>query len=213
MKREEQEQGAIEQESVSEGPEATPAGTGSADAAEDTARKLELAVREVELLKEQLLRKAADFENYKRRMESEFRLVIENASERLIADLLPVLDDFDRLLKSTKEEAGVDVLKQGFELIANKLSKILMLRGLQPFESTGKPFDVNYHDALLQMPRSDVPPNTVVEEVSRGYSLNDKIIRHAKVIVSTSGDDGFSSESPRAGDPSGQPPAPERLDS
>jgi len=201
------------EEPMPEETEAAPMETGPADGGEDTAKKLELAAREAEVLKEQLLRKAADFENYKRRMENEFRLVIENASERLIVDLLPVLDDFDRLLKSTKEENGVEVLKQGFELIANKLTNILMLRGLQPFQSAGKPFDVDYHDALLQMPRSDVPPNTVVEEVSRGYRLNDKIIRHAKVIVSAPGDNGVSADAPQVGDSPAEPPAPADLDS
>jgi molecular chaperone GrpE len=210
MKREESAHGAgpvdgdTDQEST---------GKGAADTPEDIQQKLELAIRETEQLKEQLLRKAAEFENYKRRMEIEFRSIIENASERLITDLLPVLDDFDRLLKSARKETGGDVLSQGFELIASKLSKILSLRGVQPFESVGKPFDVNYHDALLQMPRTDVPPNTVVEEVDRGYKLNDKVIRHAKVIVSTPADDSLSAVPPQAGNSSGRPPEPTDLDS
>ena len=69
-------------------------------------------------------------------------------------------------------------------MIAAKLSKVLAIRGLEAFDSVGKTFDVNYHDALLQVPSSELPPNTVVEEVSKGYRLNDKIIRHAKVVVS-----------------------------
>ena len=162
----------------------------TADTAGESSRAPDAVQREMETLKGQLLRKAAEFENYKRRIESEFRSVIENASERLIIDLLPVLDDFDRLLKSAREETSVEILRQGFELIATKLNKILALRGLRSFESTGKPFDVDYHDALLQVPRTDVPPQTVVEEVSRGYNLNDRVIRHAKVIVSTAEDGG-----------------------
>jgi molecular chaperone GrpE len=168
-------------------------------------KALDAAQREAESLKDQFLRKAAEFENYKRRMETELRSVIENASERLIVDLLPVLDDFDRLLKSSKEETSVDALRQGFELIANKLNKILALRGLRPFESTGKPFNVDFHDALLQTPRNDVPPHTVVEEVTRGYSLNDRVIRHAGVIVSTAGSDGTANVS--GGDNGPMPPS------
>jgi len=190
-----------------EDPEAVPQESTSAEnepgdrtpsSASESPRALDTAQREVEALKEQLLRKAAEFENYKRRMEGEFRSVIENASERLIIELLPVLDDFDRLLKSAREETSVEILRQGFELIATKLNKILALRGLHPFESTGKPFDVDYHDALLQIPRSDVPPNTVVEEVSRGYNLNDRVIRHAKVIVSKA-EDGGTPAGPESG--------------
>jgi molecular chaperone GrpE len=181
----------------------TPADNGPEEkisaSGEEASQTLEAARREAEILREQLLRKAAEFENYKRRIDGEFRSVIENATERLIVDLLPVLDDFDRLMKSANGETNIEVLRQGFELIANKLKKILSFRGLRPFESAAKPFDVAYHDALLQVPRSDVPPNTVVEEVSRGYMLNDRIIRHAKVIVSTSGADG-SSVQPGEGD-------------
>jgi molecular chaperone GrpE len=70
------------------------------------------------------------------------------------------------------------------ELIYNKMVKILEKQGLVPFESLGKPFDVEYHDALMQIPREDVPPSTVVEEVERGYMFNDKVLRHAKVVVS-----------------------------
>lgn len=158
--------------------------------------KLEAAVKDSESLRDQLKRKAAEFENYKRRIEAEFKSIIENATERLIVDLLPVLDDFDRFLQSSKNEKDYDALRKGVELISNKMKKILELRGLTTFESSGKPFDVHHHDALAQFPHPDVPPNTVIEEVNRGYSLNDKVIRHAKVVVS-------------APTNSGQPPTPD----
>ena len=202
MKQEDPE--AVPQESTPAENELEQQGT---DKAADDAQAPESARREADALKEQLLRKAAEFENYKRRMEGEFRSVIENASERLVTDLLPVLDDFDRLLKSAREETSIDILRQGFELIANKLNKILSLRGLSPFDSVGNPFDVDYHDALLQVPRTDVPPHTVIEEVSRGYSLNDRIIRHAKVIVSTTGNDGATVEADKGNGPLNPPVA------
>jgi len=151
---------------------------------QEAEKKPEVAVREAEMFKDQLLRKAAEFENYKRRMESEIKTLIENATERLIFELLPVLDDFDRFLKSSPEQGEHDALRKGVELISSKLNATLSKRGLAPFESSGKPFDVHYHDALLQVPRDDVPPNTVIEEVNKGYMLNDKILRHARVIVS-----------------------------
>jgi molecular chaperone GrpE len=74
------------------------------------------------------------------------------------------------------------------DLISNKIRDTLARRGLKPFESVGQPFDVNLHDALLQIPREDLPPGTVVEEVGRGYYLNDRVLRHAKVVVSSTVD-------------------------
>jgi molecular chaperone GrpE len=155
---------------------------------DEVQRKLEAALKDAEMFKDQLRRKAAEFENYKRRNENEMRSLVENATERLILDLLPVIDDFDRFLRSSRDQKDYDALFKGIDLINNKLNRILSARGLAPFESTGKPFDVGYHDALLQIPRGDVPPNTVIEEVNRGFMLNDKVLRHAKVVVSAPAD-------------------------
>jgi len=150
--------------------------------------KLAEAEKAAQLYKDQFLRKAAEFENFRRRSEADYINLIKNANEDLLASLLPVLDDFSRSLKSGKDTKDFDAFLKGVELIYNKFSKLLEAQGLTPFESTGKPFDVAYHDALLQMPRNDVPPHTVVEEVERGYMLNDKVFRHAKVVVSTESD-------------------------
>ncbi len=135
--------------------------------------------------RDQLLRKAAEFENYKRRSETEFAAIIKNANEYLLMSLLPVVDDFVRSKKSARESKDIEAIIAGVEMIRTKMMKILEKQGLAPFESVGKPFDVEYHDALMQIPREDVPPSTVVEEVERGYMLNDKVLRHAKVVVST----------------------------
>jgi len=148
-------------------------------------QKLEAAEKLAESYKDQLLRKAAEFENYKKRTESDYLNFVKNANEGLISSLIPILDDFTRSMKSGREAKDHESFFKGVELIHNKFIKLLESHGLVPFESVGKPFDVEYHDALLQMPRSDVPPHTVVEEVERGYKLFDKVIRHAKVIVST----------------------------
>ena len=167
------------------GPEETPVSDIVEQPVQDEVhRKLEAALKEAELFKDQLRRKAAEFENYKRRNENEMRSLIENATERLILDLLPVIDDFDRFLRSSRDQKDYDALFKGIDLINSKLNKILSARGLAPFESTGKPFDVEYHDAVLQIPRGDVSSNTVIEEVNRGFMLNDKVLRHAKVVVS-----------------------------
>lgn len=134
--------------------------------------------------KDQLLRKAAEFENYKRRTEAEVQNLIRNANEGLILAIIPILNDFVRSLKAGAENRDYDSFYKGVELIYTKLTKLLESQGLTPFESVGKPFDVEYHDALLQVPRNDVPPHTVIEEIERGYKLHDKVLRHAKVIVS-----------------------------
>jgi len=158
-------------------------------AAAGIAAQLEEARRLADQYKDQLLRRAAELENFKRRSEGEIATIIRNASENLLTALLPVLDDFDRSLKATAETTDQESLRRGIELIAQKLARVLEREGLSPFESVGQPFDVAYHDALLQIPRADVPPHTVIEEVERGYKLRDKVLRHAKVVVSASAGD------------------------
>jgi molecular chaperone GrpE len=151
---------------------------------EELQKKLEEAQKAADTYKDQLLRKAADLENFKKRSEVDFINLVKNANEDLISTILPILNDFARSLKFGKEVKDYEALYRGVELIYSKLLRLLESQGVVPFESVGKPFDVEYHDALLQIPRSDVPPHTVIEEVERGYRLNDKVLRHAKVIVS-----------------------------
>lgn len=140
------------------------------------------------ILKDQLLRKAAEFENYKKRVENDSVNLIRFANEELIVALLPVIDDFERSLKVKLPpgEPGDEfaTILRGIELIYNKFKKVLETNGVKELEVVGKPFDPNFHDALLQVPRVDVPPHTVLEEIDKGYLMNDKVIRHARVIVS-----------------------------
>lgn len=148
-------------------------------------QKLGAAQKLADSYKDQWLRKAAEFDNYKKRTEADYINLVKNANEGLINSLIPILDDFTRSMKSGREVKEHESLFKGVELIYNKFIKLLESHGLIPFDSVGKPFNVEYHDALLQLPRSDVPPHTVIEEIERGYKLFEKIIRHAKVIVST----------------------------
>jgi molecular chaperone GrpE len=140
--------------------------------------------KQVTQYKDMLLRKAAEFDNFKRRIENETTNIVRFATESLIDDLLPVLDDFERSLKYSKESKDCNALIKGVELIYLKLVKVLEGRGVKTFETVGKEFSVDYHDALMQTPRNNLPPHTVIEEVEKGYMLNDKVIRHAKVVVS-----------------------------
>ncbi|MGA2667571.1 MAG: nucleotide exchange factor GrpE [Ignavibacteria bacterium] len=136
-------------------------------------------------LKDKFLRKAAEFENYKRRMDSELSSFYKYANENLIIELLPVLDDFDRVLNSWDKEHDAENFKKGVDLIYDKFKKVLSKQGLKEMDSKGKKFDVNLHDALLQTPSDDAEPDTVIDEIEKGYLLKDKVIRHAKVIVSS----------------------------
>lgn len=147
--------------------------------------KLAEAQKQIDYYKDLLLRKAAEFDNYKKRTESEASTIIKFANEDLIVEFLPILDDIERSLKLAKEGKENDPFYRGLELIYQKLLKILEGQGVKLLECVGREFDVHFHDALLQVPREDVPPQTVVEEVEKGYTLHEKVIRHAKVIVSS----------------------------
>lgn len=152
---------------------------------EQLKQKLVEAEKQGAQYKDQLLRKAAEFENYKRRTENDFIERVKYANEELVYEILPVLDDFERSLKNTKEKSDFDTLHRGIELISQKMNKILENNGVVAYVSAGKPFDPHLHDALMQLPKPDVPPHTVIEEVEKGYMMHGKVLRHAKVIVST----------------------------
>ncbi|MCX6162395.1 MAG: nucleotide exchange factor GrpE [Ignavibacteriae bacterium] len=151
-----------------------------------TKSETEVLKEEARMLKDTLLRKAAEFENYKRRTEIDFMNNIKYASENLLKSLLPVYDDLIRSVESA--EKGVtkdfDTLKQGQILIFEKFKAVFDREGLKEIEVLGKEFDVDLCDALLQVPKPGVKPNTVIEVVEKGYYLKDKVIRHAKVLVS-----------------------------
>jgi molecular chaperone GrpE len=141
---------------------------------------------EVQKYKDTLLRKMAEFDNYKKRTDSEISNYLKYASEHLLKSLLPVYDDLIRSIESVEkgETKDFDTLKLGIQSIADKFRNILVSEGLSEVEVLGKEFDVHTSEAILQIPKSDVPPHTVVEVVEKGYKLKDKVIRFAKVIVS-----------------------------
>ena len=139
---------------------------------------------EVSELKDKLLRKAAEFENYKRRTENDQLNLLTFAAESFIQKLLPVVDDFERSMQHINDAQEVDAIKQGMKLIYDKFMKVLDEQGVKKMETVGQPFNVEFHDALLQKSDDSVEPHTVLEEIEKGYMYKDKVIRHAKVIVS-----------------------------
>lgn len=167
-------------------PEPLSQPTEGAEAPADLSERLAQAEKQVEFYKDQLLRKVADFDNFKRRAESEATSVFKYAKADIIQELLPVIDDFERSLKLAKDRRESEAFAKGVELIYQKLTKFLQSQGVREIESLGKEFDVHFHDALLQVPRTDVPPHIVIEVVDKGYTLDDRVLRHAKVVVSAS---------------------------
>ena len=146
--------------------------------------KIQSLEKEVEEYKDKLLRKAAEFENYKRRSENDQLNLINYSGENLIIKLLPAIDDFERSIQHMEDAKDVNSIKEGLQLVYNKLMKILEEQGVKKIEAVGKPFDVDYHEALMQRKDDSVPPHTVLDELEKGYMYKDRVIRHTKVIVS-----------------------------
>jgi molecular chaperone GrpE len=138
---------------------------------------------EREQLEDQLLRKIAEFDNYKKRTERDFFDRVQNANEKLIAELLPVLDDMERALDHAEKSQEINSLIEGAGLIKKKLKDILEKQGLEPLPAIGEDFDPEKHDALMQIEKKNVESGTIIEEHLKGYTLNGKVIRHSQVIV------------------------------
>lgn len=135
-------------------------------------------------LKDSLLRKAAEFENYRRRTENDQLSILKYAAESFIRNILPVYDDLERSLSHIDESMNFDSTKKGFLLVLEKFGKIMEAQGIRKIDAKGKPFDVHFHEALMQQPAQGVPPHTVLEVLEPGYMYKDRVLRHAKVIVS-----------------------------
>lgn len=135
-------------------------------------------------LKDTLLRKAAEFENYKRRTENDQMNLIKYAAENFISNILPVYDDLERSLDHIDDENNFESTKKGLKLVFEKFTKVLDSQGVKKIDAEGKPFDFNYHEALMQQSVSGIPSHTVLKVVEPGYIYKDKVLKHAKVIVS-----------------------------
>ena len=145
---------------------------------------LEKAKEDLQEAKDKYLRLAAEFDNFKRRTARERLELIQTAGREVIADLIDVLDDYDRAQKQLETSQDIIQLKEGVALILNKLKNKLQARGLKAMDSIGKDFDVDLHEAITEIPAaSEELKGKVADEVVKGYYLNDKIIRHAKVVV------------------------------
>ena len=139
---------------------------------------------ELEEMKDKFLRKVAEFDNYKRRNAKEIRDLIQTAGKDVIVDLLDVLDDCDRAQKQMENSNDVNQIKDGVMLVFNKFRNLLQAKGLKVMETIHQEFNPDLHDAITEVPApSEDLKGKIVDEISKGYYLNDKIIRHAKVVV------------------------------
>lgn len=153
--------------------------------------EIEALKEEREEINERLLRMAAELQNFRRRAEEEKGRLITSSKARAVEPMLEVLDDFERTLEAAEQldaeedtEKAYRSLKEGVELVFQKFKDELARLGVEPIEAEGQPFDEKEHEAMMQEPApDDVEPGTVLREVQKGYRLDDRVLRHSKVIV------------------------------
>lgn len=151
---------------------------------EKLTKELEDAQSAIEEQKDKYLRLSAEFDNYRKRTLKEKAELIKNGAEKTLTAILPILDDFERALKNLEATEETKAMKEGVELIFTKFQKVLQQEGLQAIETEGKDFDVDFCEAIALVPApSEELKGKILDCVQTGYMLNDKVIRHAKVVV------------------------------
>ncbi len=181
---EEQEQDTEIRDVLDDSPADTETADITMDEAEGMQQKIEELTAEVEKEKKEYLFLRAEFDNFRKRMMREREELIRNAAEKTLRGLLPIVDDFERGLNATKDSESAQEVREGMELIYNKLLKYLADNGVTPIESTGKDFDPDLHEAIATIPApSEDLKGKVVDTTTKGYMINDKVLRHAKVAV------------------------------
>lgn len=146
--------------------------------------KLAKSEAEAADLKDRLLRQMAEFDNYRKRTMKEKAEIILNGSAGMVTDILPVIDDLERAIANSAKSEDYNALKEGVELIYNKLMHILEQKGLQKISPKNEPFDTDFHEAIAMIPApSEDLKGKVLDCAIDGYKLNDKVLRHAKVAV------------------------------
>ena len=142
------------------------------------------AEQKLEDQKDKYLRLSAEFDNYRKRTMKEKAELIKNGGEKAISAILPILDDLERALQNMQKADNVQAMYEGIDLISQKFLKVLAQEGLQKMEPVGETFDTDFHEAIALVPAPDeTQKGKVLDCVQTGYKLNDKVIRHAKVVV------------------------------
>lgn len=160
----------------------TVANAEAAEAGEES--ELDQLRHQVEEQQDKYLRLSAEFDNYRKRTMKEKAELIKNGGEKAISAILPILDDLERAMKAGDAHEEVQAMREGIELIYQKFLKILSQQGVQVIETAGQPFDTDFHEAIALVPApSEDQKGKILDCVQTGYKLNDKVIRHAKVVV------------------------------
>ena len=147
-------------------------------------KELDETKAQLEKEKKEYMFLMAEFDNFRKRTLKEKAEIIKTATERAMKDILPVIDDFERGLAAMKESNDAEALREGIEIIYNKFIKYLEQNGVKEIQSTDAEFDTEYHEAIAMVPLGDEEKKgKVIDTVAKGYTLNDKVIRHAKVAV------------------------------
>ncbi|MDE6270189.1 MAG: nucleotide exchange factor GrpE [Muribaculaceae bacterium] len=147
-------------------------------------KQLDEANQAIEKEKKEYLFLMADFDNFRKRALKEKSEILRNGAEKVLAGLLPIVDDFERGLDATASTDNAEAVREGMELIYNKLVKYLADNGVKAMDSTGADFDADLHEAIANVPSPDAEmKGKVVDTVQKGYMINDKVLRHAKVAV------------------------------
>jgi molecular chaperone GrpE len=144
--------------------------------------------------KDKYIRLMAEFDNYKRRTAKEYERIIESASERLMLDIIETRESFERALKVDESNSDFKTMFEGMKLIFSKLDDVLKKNGLSVFAEVGDEFDPQIHDAMMKIPNAEIPEDHIVEIYEKGYRLRTRVIKHAKVIVSSGPPDSKQAE-------------------
>lgn len=151
---------------------------------EELEQELGKAQETIEEEKDKYLRLSAEFDNYRKRTMKEKAELILNGGEKSLSSILPVVDDFERAIKTMETATDVNAVKEGIELIYNKFLAVLAQNGVKVIETKDQPLDTDYHEAIAVIPApSEAQKGKILDCVQTGYTLNDKVLRHAKVVV------------------------------
>ena len=158
--------------------------TESSDVVDEELDKFSAIEEELKIANDKYLRLYSEFENFRRRTAKEKLELISTASADLLTEIIPVLDDVGRAIKTNEETEDISVIKEGMILVHNKFDSILKSKGLVEMDSLGKEFNIDEHEALTKIPAPDKKlRGKVVDVIEKGYKLKDKIVRYAKVVV------------------------------
>lgn len=184
MNKEAKETLDLDKEEVIQNEQVNAENTPQGEAEMSDADKMSAMAAEIENLKDKYLRQVAEFDNYRKRTLKEKTELILNGGEKVLTALLPVLDDLERAAANIEKSDDIKTLKEGVALIIDKLNKSLAAQGLQRIDTIGKAFDTDFHEAVAMIPaQEEDQKNHVIDCVQTGYLLNEKVIRHAKVVV------------------------------